>query len=177
MSNFLWRIPDIHNHHHSSLQRSRPTTCLWSQSQRSVRLAVSPASNCWIVYASTRCGTHNSTNDSVCVSPAPTCLTGGSMASTTRIYWLAPQSKSCFLTLVCCYVVILLLLYFTVVLLFFVVMFFSIILYRVRTGPGKPGHLWNLIIWISGLESRGIFVRVMESYGIWRKLWNLILAN
>ena len=24
---------------------------------------------------------------------------------------------------------------------------------RVRTGPGKPGKSWNLIIWIPGLES------------------------
>ena len=27
---------------------------------------------------------------------------------------------------------------------------------RVRTGPGKPGKSWNLIIWIPGLESHGI---------------------
>ena len=37
---------------------------------------------------------------------------------------------------------------------------------RVRTGPGKPGKSWNLIICIPGLESHGIFVRVMESHGI-----------
>ena len=38
--------------------------------------------------------------------------------------------------------------------------------YRVRTGPGKPGKSWNLIIWIPGLESHGILVQVMESHGI-----------
>ena len=37
---------------------------------------------------------------------------------------------------------------------------------RVRTGPGKPGKSWNLIIWIPGLESHGILVQVMESHGI-----------
>ena len=30
------------------------------------------------------------------------------------------------------------------------------VLFRVRTGPGKPGKSWNLIIWIPGLESHGI---------------------
>ena len=39
-------------------------------------------------------------------------------------------------------------------------------IYRVRTGPGKPGKSWNLIIWIPGLESHGICVQVMESHGI-----------
>ena len=33
---------------------------------------------------------------------------------------------------------------------------------RVRTGPGKPGKSWNLIIWIPGLESRGILAQVLE---------------
>ena len=33
---------------------------------------------------------------------------------------------------------------------------------RVRTGPGKHGKSWNLIILIPGLESHGIFVQVME---------------
>ena len=36
------------------------------------------------------------------------------------------------------------------------------IIYRVRTGPGKPGKSWNLLIWISGLESHGIFAQVMK---------------
>ena len=39
-------------------------------------------------------------------------------------------------------------------------------LYRVRTGPGKPGKSWNLIIWIPGLESHGILDQVLESHGI-----------
>ena len=30
----------------------------------------------------------------------------------------------------------------------------------------KPGKSWNLIFWIPGLESHGIFVQVMESHGI-----------
>ena len=30
------------------------------------------------------------------------------------------------------------------------------VLYMVRTGPGKPGKSWNLIIWIPGLGSHGI---------------------
>ena len=37
--------------------------------------------------------------------------------------------------------------------------------FRVRTGPGKPGKSWNLIIWIPGLESHGILAKswkVME---------------
>ena len=34
---------------------------------------------------------------------------------------------------------------------------------RVRTGPGKPGKSWNLIIWILGLESHGMLAwKVME---------------
>ena len=37
---------------------------------------------------------------------------------------------------------------------------------RVRTGPGKPGKSWNLIIWIPGLESHGILAQVLESHGI-----------
>ena len=43
--------------------------------------------------------------------------------------------------------------------------------YRVRTGPGKPGKSWNLIIWIPGLESHGIFG---PGPG---KSWNFMLAN
>jgi len=38
---------------------------------------------------------------------------------------------------------------------------------RVCTGPWKPGKSWNLKIWISDLESYGIFVEVLESLGIW----------
>ena len=38
--------------------------------------------------------------------------------------------------------------------------------YRIRTGPWKPGKLWNLKIRIPGLESPGIFVEVLESPGI-----------
>ena len=30
------------------------------------------------------------------------------------------------------------------------------LMHRVRTGPGKPGKSWNLIIWIPRLESHGI---------------------
>ena len=33
---------------------------------------------------------------------------------------------------------------------------------RVRSGPGKPGKSWNLIILIPGLESLGILVQVVE---------------
>ena len=36
---------------------------------------------------------------------------------------------------------------------------------RVRTGPGKPGKSWNLIIWIPGLETHVFLSRswkVME---------------
>ena len=43
---------------------------------------------------------------------------------------------------------------------------YSVRMIRVRTGPGKPGKSWNLIIWIPGLESHGILVQVMESHGI-----------
>jgi len=37
--------------------------------------------------------------------------------------------------------------------------------HRVRTGHGKPGKSWNLLFQFPGLESHGIQVKVMESYG------------
>ena len=45
-------------------------------------------------------------------------------------------------------------------------------LYRVCTGPGKPGNSWNLIIWLRDLESHDIFVQVMEL-----NFWSLKVMN
>ena len=47
--------------------------------------------------------------------------------------------------------------------------------YRVRTGPGKPGKSWNLIIWIPGLESHGILDQVLESHGI--SCWQICMQQ
>ena len=47
--------------------------------------------------------------------------------------------------------------------------------YRVRTGPGKPGKSWNLIIWIPGLESHGILAQVLESHGI--SCWQICMEH
>ena len=49
------------------------------------------------------------------------------------------------------------------------------VVYRVRTGPGKPGKSWNLIIWIPGLESRGILAQVLESHGI--SCWQICMQQ
>ena len=46
---------------------------------------------------------------------------------------------------------------------------------RVRTGPGKPGKSWNLIIWIPGLESHGILAQVLESHGI--SCWQIYMQQ
>ena len=46
---------------------------------------------------------------------------------------------------------------------------------RVRTGPGKPGKSWNLIIWIPGLESHGILAQVLESHGI--SCWQICMQQ
>ena len=46
---------------------------------------------------------------------------------------------------------------------------------RVRTGPGKPGKSWNLIIWIPGLESHGILAQVLESHGI--SCWQICMQH
>ena len=46
---------------------------------------------------------------------------------------------------------------------------------RVRTGPGKPGKSWNLIIRIPGLESHGILAQVLETYGI--SCWQICMQQ
>ena len=51
----------------------------------------------------------------------------------------------------------------------------SLYYFRVRTGPGKPGKSWNLIIWIPGLESHGILDQVLESHGI--SCWQMCLQQ
>ena len=53
--------------------------------------------------------------------------------------------------------------------------FSQLICCRVRTGPGKPGKSWNLIIWIPGLESHGILDQVLESHGI--SCWQICMQQ
>ena len=76
------------------LQPSLQTTCSWNQSRRSEPLAVSPASTSWTVSVNTPYGTRASQSACDCVSPAPTCLTGGWTGNTTRTCSSGPPSKS-----------------------------------------------------------------------------------
>ena len=46
----------------------------------------------------------------------------------------------------------------------------------VRTGPGKHRKSWNLIIWISGLESHGIFF-LRVSFQLFYYLYCVLLCE